>query len=95
MGDMNCSNKNSTGIIDTSPLKITKHVKCRGETYPRDDIKRFPVPDDKVSWSVPFPEYDPVDHTSASVLKQPIWADIDVRYAKVYLTMLQSFSCMF
>ncbi|BFZ18401.1 hypothetical protein BsWGS_21439 [Bradybaena similaris] len=51
------------------------HIKARSETYPRSDVKRFPVPDDKVPWSVPFPEYKPVYYTSKTVLDQPAWAD--------------------
>jgi predicted NUDIX family NTP pyrophosphohydrolase len=46
------------------------------------DVKRFPVPDDKVSWKVDWPEYKPVDYTADVVTKQPPWADIDVRSDK-------------
>ncbi|CAG5123899.1 unnamed protein product [Candidula unifasciata] len=51
------------------------HIKARSEMYPRSNVRRFPVPDDKVPWSVPFPEYQPVYYTSKSVLDQPAWAD--------------------
>lgn len=51
---------------------------CRLHDY-QDGVKRFPVPEDKVSWSVDWPEYKPVDHTSPHVLKGPIWADLDFR----------------
>jgi ADP-ribose pyrophosphatase len=51
------------------------HIKARSEVYPRSGIKRFPVPDSKVSWEVPFPEYSPVYYTSKSVLDKPPWAD--------------------
>ena len=44
-------------------------------------MKRFHVPDDKVSWSVDWPEYAPVDHTLPAILKGPVWADPDIRYA--------------
>jgi ADP-ribose pyrophosphatase len=53
------------------------HIKCRNSLYPRTSIQRFPVPDEKVSWSVAFPEYAPVKYTADSVLKQPSWADTD------------------
>ena len=42
-------------------------------------VKRFPVPDDKVSWKVDWPDYRPVDYTAASVAKNPPWADPDFR----------------
>ncbi|XP_005093921.1 ADP-ribose pyrophosphatase, mitochondrial isoform X2 [Aplysia californica] len=56
------------------------HVKARCEVYPRGDIKRFLVPDDKVSWDELFPEYAPVEYTSPSVLQMPPWADVDFRH---------------
>ena len=33
------------------------------------------MPDDKVPWSVLWPEYVPVVYTAPGVLKQPVWAD--------------------
>lgn len=51
------------------------HTNARCEVYPRADVKRFPVPDDKVDWAVKFPEYKPIDFTSKSVSSQPVWAD--------------------
>ena len=61
------------------------HVKCRGD-YPGapPTIKRFPVPDDKVSWDVPFPEYKPVDYTAPVVAAKPVWADPDIRVDKSF-----------
>ncbi|KAL3858491.1 hypothetical protein ACJMK2_013079 [Sinanodonta woodiana] len=59
---------------------VALHVKARCETYPRDNIKRFQVPDDKVSWSKDFPEYSPTEYTSKSVLgapDKPEWSDPD------------------
>ncbi|KAK6967529.1 ADP-ribose pyrophosphatase mitochondrial [Biomphalaria glabrata] len=53
------------------------HVKCRNDTYPRSKVVRTKVPDDKVDWSVNFPEYAPVVYTSDSVKKKPEWADDD------------------
>ena len=64
---------------EPTPVPST-HVNARCENYPRNpDIKRFPVPDDKVSWSVDYPEYKPVDYTAKSVLNKPVWADDDIR----------------
>ncbi|XP_064620275.1 ADP-ribose pyrophosphatase, mitochondrial-like isoform X2 [Lineus longissimus] len=59
---------------------MTAHMKCRNDPYPRNpDVKRFSVPEDKVPWSVEFPEYAPTDYTAPSVQRQPVWADYDVR----------------
>uniref|UniRef100_A0A646QDT9 ADP-ribose pyrophosphatase, mitochondrial n=1 Tax=Hemiscolopendra marginata TaxID=943146 RepID=A0A646QDT9_9MYRI len=55
------------------------HIKARGTFYPftKDKVKRFPVPDDKIPWSVPWPEYNPQTFTSPRINKQP-WADRDI-----------------
>lgn len=55
------------------------HMKCRGGLYPRSNIERFPVPDEKVSWSVEFPEYKPLQYTAASINGKP-WADPDITH---------------
>ena len=55
------------------------HHKARQLEYGATGIKRFPVPDDKVSWSVDWPEYSPVDYTNPHVLAGPVWADPDIR----------------
>lgn len=57
------------------------HKKARQPLYPKSDIQRFLVPDDKVDWAVDWPEYDPVDYTSSSVLAMPSWADTEIRLA--------------
>ncbi|XP_067911372.1 ADP-ribose pyrophosphatase, mitochondrial-like isoform X2 [Heterodontus francisci] len=51
------------------------HEKARGEVYPGSEIRRFPVPDDKVDWAVPWADYKAVNYTAPSVLRQPPWAD--------------------
>eukprot|EP00116_Pleurobrachia_bachei_P003410 sb/3463672/ len=48
------------------PLKV--HVDSRLSPYPGTDVKRFTVPDEKVSWLVTFSEYKPVNYTDATVL---------------------------
>ena len=59
---------------------VTMHIKARSEVYPRTtDILRCPVPDDKVPWSTPFPDYRPVEYTAPSVANKPVWADPDYR----------------
>jgi len=55
------------------------HVKARCQAYPRSETNRQLVPDDKVSWSVPWEAYSPVDFTSDSVKAKPVWADEDFR----------------
>lgn len=51
---------------------------CRLFDY-QDGVKRFPVPEERVSWSVNWPDYQPVDHTHPAVLRGPVWADLDFR----------------
>ena len=51
---------------------------CRLQEY-QGGIKRFPVPEDKVSWQVEWPEYNPIDYTAPVVLSMPVWADPDFR----------------
>uniref|UniRef100_UPI00398F4FE5 ADP-ribose pyrophosphatase, mitochondrial-like isoform X1 n=2 Tax=Pristiophorus japonicus TaxID=55135 RepID=UPI00398F4FE5 len=55
------------------------HVKARSSPYPGSQVQRFPVADGQVSWSVAWPEYQPVDYTAASVRAGPEWADPDFR----------------
>lgn len=75
----------ATAVARLSPgMKPKCHIKARCEIYPRSQIKRFPVPDDKVPWTTKFPEYKPVDYTSESILKRPVYADPDIRYAKIF-----------
>ncbi|WKX95110.1 hypothetical protein Q1695_011960 [Nippostrongylus brasiliensis] len=53
------------------------HKKCRVTDVPylrSNNIYRCKVPEEKLRWSVPFPEYDPPDYTDPKVLKQS-WAD--------------------
>nr|XP_033802259.1 ADP-ribose pyrophosphatase, mitochondrial isoform X2 [Geotrypetes seraphini]XP_033802260.1 ADP-ribose pyrophosphatase, mitochondrial isoform X2 [Geotrypetes seraphini] len=51
------------------------HIKARASPYPGSQVMRAVVPDDKVYWSVLWPEYKPVEYTAPSVLAQPVWAD--------------------
>lgn len=59
---------------------VMLHIKCRANFYPKTDnaIKRFAVPDDKVSWSIPFPDYKPVDYTADFIKKGQPWADPEI-----------------
>ncbi|KAL0883087.1 hypothetical protein ABMA27_016553 [Loxostege sticticalis] len=56
---------------------ISTHIKCRGGTYPRSSIERFPVPDDKVSWSTDYMDYKPANFTSPGIHGKP-WADPEI-----------------
>ncbi|KAG7243704.1 hypothetical protein INR49_011261 [Caranx melampygus] len=51
---------------------------ARCPQYPGSNIKRFPVPDDKVDWGQTWLQYKPVSHTDPSVTKKPAWADPDL-----------------
>ncbi|XP_026734746.1 ADP-ribose pyrophosphatase, mitochondrial [Trichoplusia ni] len=56
---------------------MTLHFKCRGGLYPRSNIERYGVPDDKVSWSSEYEDYKPPNHTASSVHGKP-WADSNI-----------------
>eukprot|EP00163_Fabomonas_tropica_P007048 TRINITY_DN1667_c0_g1_i5.p1 TRINITY_DN1667_c0_g1~~TRINITY_DN1667_c0_g1_i5.p1 ORF type:complete len:303 (-),score=52.27 TRINITY_DN1667_c0_g1_i5:348-1256(-) len=71
--------------VDKEP-KQDVHRKARGfidpanpstaAPYPGQDAPmRAAVPDDKVAWSVAWPEYAPVDYTAPAVAAGPVWAD--------------------
>nr|XP_022342369.1 ADP-ribose pyrophosphatase, mitochondrial-like isoform X2 [Crassostrea virginica] len=83
LGNRGCMGNKATAVARFSPgMKPKCHVKARCEIYPRSQIKRFPVPDDKVPWTTNFPEYKPVDYTADSILKRPVYADPDIRTEK-------------
>ncbi|XP_076452281.1 ADP-ribose pyrophosphatase, mitochondrial-like [Babylonia areolata] len=64
----------------TSTCVMKNHRKARCDLYPRtNDVQRGSVPDEKVPWSEPFPEYSPVDYTAPAVKNGPVWADVDFR----------------
>lgn len=61
-------------------LMPASHKVCRSSneetSVPYDTkVSRVFVPDDKVAWSVDYPEYAPVEYTSEKVLSNPSWAD--------------------
>ena len=60
------------------------HVKCRRPHYtyktPEGEVRevaRFPVPEEKVGWSVTWSDYRPVDFT-ASHVRDAVWADPEI-----------------
>ncbi|CAH2308050.1 ADP-ribose pyrophosphatase, mitochondrial isoform X1 [Pelobates cultripes] len=58
-----------------SNSSMAAHVKALTSPYPGSQVNRWPVPSEKVSWSIEWPEYKPVEYTAPSVLAQPPWAD--------------------
>ena len=70
---------NSLARMATSSFGI--HYKARQPEYGNSGVKRFPVPDEKVLWSVDWPNYQPVDYTHQVVSAGPVWADPDIRYS--------------
>lgn len=55
-------------------MQIGKHIKCRGGKYPSSEVQRFPVPEDKINWTVDFAEYAPKYYDSPVLAGKP-WAD--------------------
>ncbi|XP_071530892.1 ADP-ribose pyrophosphatase, mitochondrial-like isoform X2 [Panulirus ornatus] len=70
----------AVNIITLSTLSSIKmHTKCRGGFYPSSDkVPRGEVPDDKIEWSIAFPEYKPRQYTAAHILSGPSYADPDI-----------------
>ena len=63
--------------LDSSGYPST-HVKCRNSLYSRTtDIQRCDVPDDKIKWSVEYPDYKPVEFFA--IQEVPIEEDVDFR----------------
>lgn len=60
---------------ELDPSGLPSSHACRNMSY-IGGPERFPVPEDKISWSVAWPEYAPVDYTSPKVHPaNPAWAD--------------------
>lgn len=70
----------STVGVNYSGAVMAAVNNCRLHEY-QGGIKRFPVPADKISWKVEWPDYAPVDYTAPVVLSMPVWADPDFRSA--------------
>lgn len=52
--------------------------------YPRSDVYRVKVDDSRVSWAVPWHDYNPKDFTSSIALSKP-WSDRVVDGKNVFL----------
>ena len=59
--------------------KPATNMNCRNAKYPRSDIDRLHVPDDKVDWAVEWPDYSPPTFTSPAAIGKP-WSDPEYRY---------------
>lgn len=69
------SNFMSWSILMNSILTV--HSKCRVGFYPRSNLKRFPVPDDKVDWSTEYKQYNPPNYTFPGLHGKP-YADPEI-----------------
>ncbi|KAM3965385.1 ADP-ribose pyrophosphatase, mitochondrial [Aphomia sociella] len=67
-------------MIRLSVAMISTHFKCRGGLYPRSNVERFAVPDDKVSWCNDYKHYNPPKYTESSINGKP-WADPEIGYS--------------
>lgn len=59
--------------------RLCANVNCRNTKYPRSQVERFHVPDDKVDWTVDWPSYRPPTFTSPGAIGKP-WSDPEHRY---------------
>lgn len=57
---------------------MSLHVKCRNAIYSGSAVARFPVPDEKVPWSVAWHDYKPPQFTSPLSIGKP-WSDNETR----------------
>ncbi len=64
---------------------IFRNINCRNSLYSRSAVNRFPVPDEFIEWSVPFPDYKPIFYES-EVLNGKPWADLKI--GKFFLAFL-------
>eukprot|EP00164_Ancoracysta_twista_P000088 GFYU01000126.1.p1 GENE.GFYU01000126.1~~GFYU01000126.1.p1 ORF type:complete len:405 (+),score=121.07 GFYU01000126.1:129-1343(+) len=84
----------------TQPSSKKPHVKARTDhpDYLKAKIKRAEVPDDKVSWSVSWPEYNPPDYVADVVKKFNVkvmkngWADPEDPKETIDMPIGQRFS---
>uniref|UniRef100_A0A8D8LNC4 ADP-ribose pyrophosphatase, mitochondrial n=2 Tax=Cacopsylla melanoneura TaxID=428564 RepID=A0A8D8LNC4_9HEMI len=69
-----CSSSSKTMVSTFNKI----HSVCRSShPYPRSEVQRVPVADDKVSWTIDHPEYKPVEFTQPFIHGQ-VWADEDI-----------------
>lgn len=54
------------------------HRKCRQSLYPSSSVKRFEVTEEKIPWTVEYPEYKPVAYTAAVLRDKRPWADPEI-----------------
>lgn len=76
----------SVCTLSSVSMSSATHIKARCKLYPGSNTQRFPVPDDKVSWETPWPEYSPVNYTAPPVLNKPAWADPDIGWVSEWVS---------
>ena len=76
-------------VLVAMACKREFHTKCRGRYA--GGMEHFPVPDDKVSWSIDWPEYKPVDYTAPRVQIHSSRTDVDYRLVMYILYAVQQF----
>ena len=79
----NGGQQNGVANTEQTDVKDNKfpstHSKCRNDLYPKtDDMNRFNVPDDKVTWSTEYPDYKPIEFFAVQEI--PIEEDPDFRW---------------
>ena len=60
-----------TEAEDRSKTNKVLNEKSRTPHYPKSNVTRTKVLDDKVLWSVQWPDYQPIEYTSKTVLNNP------------------------
>ena len=65
-------------VLATMAYRHELHTKCR-ERY-ASGVEHFPVPDEKVNWSIDWPEYKPLDYTTPCTQVNSSRIDSDYRY---------------
>ena len=65
-------------VLAAIAYKRELHTKCGGRYA--GGVKRVPVPDEKVNWSIDWPEYKPLDYTVPRKQVHSSRIDSDYRY---------------
>ncbi|XP_054932198.1 ADP-ribose pyrophosphatase, mitochondrial isoform X3 [Dermacentor andersoni] len=63
------------------PKTMRVHAKCRGATYPGTDVQRLYVPENKVPWTVEWPDYKPPEFSIPALSSKP-WADPELGWKR-------------
>jgi len=71
------TDKCQTAAMCSVPV-MPANMNCRNAVYPHSEVKRLSVPDDKVDWTVNWPDYCPPTFISPAAIGKP-WADPEDR----------------